>query len=84
MRVTIDSAGRLVVPKPFRDALGLSGGDELEIDITDDGRLELKVPTTAMQLEQREKRVVAVAERKMPKLSQRIVRDTLERARRAG
>jgi AbrB family looped-hinge helix DNA binding protein len=82
MRVTIDGAGRLVVPKPLRDALGLNGGDELEIDVSDDGRLELEVPATAMRLEQRGKRVVAVAERRMPKLSQRVVRNTLERTRR--
>jgi AbrB family looped-hinge helix DNA binding protein len=30
MKVTIDKAGRIVVPKPVRDALGLDPGDELE------------------------------------------------------
>jgi AbrB family looped-hinge helix DNA binding protein len=35
MGVTIDKAGRIVVPKPVRDALGLNAGDEL--DITTDG-----------------------------------------------
>jgi AbrB family looped-hinge helix DNA binding protein len=31
MRTTIDSAGRIVVPKPLRDELGFSAGQELEL-----------------------------------------------------
>jgi len=31
MQTTIDSAGRIVVPKPLRDALGLSPGSTVEI-----------------------------------------------------
>ncbi|HVV35289.1 MAG TPA: AbrB/MazE/SpoVT family DNA-binding domain-containing protein [Acidimicrobiales bacterium] len=31
MRTTIDSAGRVVIPKPIRDALGLVGGTEVDI-----------------------------------------------------
>jgi AbrB family looped-hinge helix DNA binding protein len=34
MKVTIDKAGRIVVPKPVRDALGLDPGDELELEST--------------------------------------------------
>ena len=34
MKVTIDKAGRIVVPKPVRDALGLDPGDELELENT--------------------------------------------------
>jgi AbrB family looped-hinge helix DNA binding protein len=34
MKVTIDKAGRIVVPKPIRDALGLDPGDELELEST--------------------------------------------------
>jgi AbrB family looped-hinge helix DNA binding protein len=44
MRTTIDSAGRLVVPKPLRDALGFTPGTELELDAVD-GRLEVAVPS---------------------------------------
>jgi AbrB family looped-hinge helix DNA binding protein len=40
MNVSIDSAGRVVVPKPLRDELGLSPGTPLEIDVVD-GHLEL-------------------------------------------
>ncbi|MEA2141979.1 MAG: hypothetical protein QOI64_409 [Solirubrobacteraceae bacterium] len=31
VRTSIDSAGRIVVPKPLRDALGLTPGSELDI-----------------------------------------------------
>lgn len=31
MRTTIDSVGRLVVPKPLRDALGLVAGSTVDI-----------------------------------------------------
>lgn len=44
MRVTIDSAGRLVIPKGLRDELGFTAGLELEIESVD-GRLEIAVPS---------------------------------------
>lgn len=81
MRSTIDVAGRLVVPKPVREELGLSAGTELEVTVVD-GRVELEVPTTPMRLEEREHGVVAVADREMPVLTTERVRDTLERVRR--
>ena len=31
MQVTIDSVGRIVVPKPLRDALGLTPGSKVDI-----------------------------------------------------
>lgn len=37
MRTTIDKAGRLVIPKPLRDRLGLVGGVEVDIVETADG-----------------------------------------------
>jgi AbrB family looped-hinge helix DNA binding protein len=40
MRVTIDRAGRIVVPKPLREALGLTPDTPLEIDVVD-GHLEV-------------------------------------------
>ncbi|HXD53492.1 MAG TPA: AbrB/MazE/SpoVT family DNA-binding domain-containing protein [Solirubrobacteraceae bacterium] len=43
MRVTIDRAGRIVVPKPLRDQLGLRPETELDIELVG-SRLELSVP----------------------------------------
>jgi AbrB family looped-hinge helix DNA binding protein len=31
MKVTIDNAGRVVLPKPIRDAAGLTGGQEVDV-----------------------------------------------------
>ena len=44
MTVTIDKAGRVVVPKPVRDRLGLQAGTQLELSEVQDGLL-LKAAT---------------------------------------
>lgn len=36
MSITIDKAGRLVLPKSVRNQLGLSAGDELEFSVDND------------------------------------------------
>lgn len=41
MIATIDKAGRLVIPKPIRDAMGLKPGRPLKIDFID-GRIEIE------------------------------------------
>jgi AbrB family looped-hinge helix DNA binding protein len=33
MRTTIDKAGRLVIPRPLRDRIGLGGGGEVEVEL---------------------------------------------------
>jgi AbrB family looped-hinge helix DNA binding protein len=37
MTVKIDGAGRVILPKPVRDRMGVRGGSELEIRETPDG-----------------------------------------------
>ena len=37
MKITIDTAGRLVVPKPLRERFHFAPGSELEIEPTSDG-----------------------------------------------
>jgi AbrB family looped-hinge helix DNA binding protein len=82
MKTTMDAAGRLVVPKALRQALGLKAGQQLEIR-GGDGRLEIEITPTPMHLKRRGKGVVAVAlSREMPALTAELVRDTLERVRR--
>lgn len=81
MRATIDAAGRLVIPKAARDALGMSAGMELELRVVD-RRLEVEVPVTPMRLEEHPDGVRAVADREMPTLTAAAVRETLEHVRR--
>ena len=81
MKVTMDAAGRIVVPKPLRQALGLKPGQPLEI-WAGDGCLEIEIAPARMQLKKRGKGLVAVPDTKLPALTAEQVRDTLERGRR--
>jgi AbrB family looped-hinge helix DNA binding protein len=66
MKVAMDSAGRIVVPKALREALDLRPGQLLEIRARD-GRLEIEVAPMPL---------------KLPTLTADEVRATLERLRR--
>ena len=81
MKSTIDTAGRVVIPKEIRARLGLSGGEEIEIRERD-GTIEIEPTPTAMTLIDRGGSPVAVPEEKLPPLTDDIVRSTLERTRR--
>lgn len=81
MKTAIDAAGRVVIPKALRVALGLTAGQPLEITERD-GRLEIVPAPTPMSLVDEGDGVVAVAHSDMPVLTADIVRDTLERTRR--
>jgi AbrB family looped-hinge helix DNA binding protein len=81
MRTTIDRAGRIVVPKALRDALGLSGGQEVDVTARD-GNLEVRPTPTRMRLQRRRGYLVAVPDSDLPELSAELVRETLEQSRR--
>lgn len=81
MKTTMDSAGRIVVPKALRDAVGLKPGQALDVRLGD-GRLEIEIAPTPMKLTRRGKGVVAVPDRELPPLTAEQVRETLERIRR--
>ena len=81
MKVTIDAAGRLVVPKAFRDQLGLEEGVELEIRVRE-GRLELEPSPTPMRLVRRGKGLVATSDEPLPRLDADDVRAVVEAMRR--
>jgi AbrB family looped-hinge helix DNA binding protein len=81
MKTTMDAAGRLVVPKALRQALGLKPGQVLEVRAAD-GKLEVELAPTPMALKSRGKGVVAVPDETLPSLTADEVRDTLERVRR--
>ncbi len=82
MQVTIDGAGRIVIPKVLREGLGFTPGHELELTAVD-GVLEISVPPTPMHLERRNGALVAVPDGgPLPPLTAEMVRETLERVRR--
>lgn len=81
MKTAIDVAGRVVIPKALRDALGLAAGQPLEI-VERDGHLEIAPAPTPMRLVDDGDGVVAVADAEMPALTEDMVRDVLERTRR--
>jgi AbrB family looped-hinge helix DNA binding protein len=81
MRGTIDAAGRIVVPKPLRDALGVKPGQPLELEVRD-GRLEIEIAPVPMRLKHGRRGPVAVPAEPLPVLTAELVRETIERTRR--
>lgn len=80
MRTTIDGAGRLVVPKSLREAMGLRAGAELEISYAA-GRLEIEYAPVATRLEMRDGFPVLVPVAEVPPLTDEHLRETLESIR---
>ncbi|HXP37358.1 MAG TPA: hypothetical protein VN817_06300 [Solirubrobacteraceae bacterium] len=81
MRVAIDGVGRIVIPKPMRDVLGIDGPTELELTERD-GALELTVPYIKAHLEERDGFTVIVPDEPVPTLTTEMVREEIERSRR--
>lgn len=81
MRVAIDAVGRIVIPKPMREELGIDGPTELELT-EHDGHLELTVPYIKAHLEDRDGHTVIVADEPVPPLTSELVREVLERVRK--
>ena len=81
MRSTIDSVGRVVIPKVLRDRLGLGRGRAIEISERD-GKIEIEPLSTPMSLVVRRGRPVAVPQGRLPELTDEVVRATIERTRR--
>jgi AbrB family looped-hinge helix DNA binding protein len=81
VRSTIDASGPIVVPKVLRERLGLVGGRVVDIRERD-GRLEIEPAPTPMALVRRRGGRVAMPANKLPRLTDELVRDTMEHARR--
>ncbi len=80
MRTTIDAAGRLVVPKPIRDAAGLRAGVPLEVTFRD-GRIEIEPVPREVRIEDRDGFAVAEPVGSFEPLDEEVVRRTREAIR---
>jgi AbrB family looped-hinge helix DNA binding protein len=76
-KLTIDKAGRIVLPKPLRDELNLSPGDSLELESSAD-KVTLH-PVRPAPLLQKERGIWVY--RTGEKLSASVVDDTMRRVR---
>ncbi len=61
METTVDSVGRIVLPKQLRDRLGLTPGSTVDVSAYGDGLHIAPVGRTA-RLEKRDGRLVAVSD----------------------
>lgn len=81
MKITMDSVGRLVVPKALRNELGITGPAELEV-VARDGLIELAVADTPARIHDRRGTPVIVTDGPMEPLTVEDVRAAIDRVRR--
>lgn len=81
MRTTIDAAGRIVVPKSIREAMGLSSGRKVDVVFTD-GRIEIELAPVEVEVEIGTGLPRAHAREDLPPLTDEQIRDTLDVTRR--
>jgi len=81
MKTTIDSAGRLVIPKEIRQHAGLKPGMPLEVRLHE-GRIEIEPASLEIKLERRGRLVVAVPRDTVPPLTATAVEETRRKLRR--
>lgn len=77
MKTTIDQAGRIVVPKAIREAVGLAPGTPLEIRIVG-SHIELELAPLQVQLKRRGKLLVAIPRQDLSALTVEEVEATRE------
>ena len=81
MKTTMDSAGRLVLPKDIRQQAGIRPGMSLEIHVKD-GRIEIEPEPLKVKLERRGRLLVAVPRESVEPLTETIVEGTRRKVRR--
>lgn len=82
MRISIDGAGRLVLPKSIRESAGLYAGAELEVNLLDGDVIELHPAPRRVRIEQRGHLFVAVPLDPGPELAAEVAQATLDTLRR--
>lgn len=76
MKTTIDAAGRVVVPKALRQAIGLQPGSEVEMRVSD-GRIEMEPAPLEVRMERRGGLLVAVPSAPVPTMPASAVNTTM-------
>jgi len=82
MVTTIDSAGRVVIPKPMRARLGLHGGSEIEVILVG-GHVEIHPRGVDVLVEQRSDGPLLRVTSGVPRLTVEDVRRLVEEDREA-
>ncbi len=80
MKVTIDSAGRLVIPKTIREAAGLVPGARLDIRLRD-GHVEIEAEPVNYRLEWRDGWLHAIPDRELPPVTHEMVQELIRQDR---
>jgi len=80
MRSAIDSGGRVVIPKPIRDRLGLGPGTVVDV-AEHEGHVQIAPAEAPIQLVEIDGVLVATSTEELPPLTDDVVRETLERSR---
>ncbi|MDE0124539.1 MAG: AbrB/MazE/SpoVT family DNA-binding domain-containing protein [Bryobacterales bacterium] len=83
MTATIDSAGRIVIPKAVRNAAHLEPGTKVRVQVTPSGRVEIEPEPLSVALERSGRFTVAIPRDRRPVLKQTDV-DRAVAAIRAG
>lgn len=79
--ITMDSSGRVVIPKALRDELAVLPGQPLRAQVRD-GRLEIEPEPLDVSLVERDGLLVIVPNEVLPPLTRDQVRDVIESVRR--
>jgi AbrB family looped-hinge helix DNA binding protein len=83
MKARIDKAGRVVLPKPIRDELGLIAGRAIEVYV-EDGRAIIEPAVVNWHVERRGRLSVLVPDGPVPQLTDAELRDALDEGRDPG
>lgn len=81
MQTTIDGAGRIVVPKALRDAMGLTAGRRIDMMFVD-GRIEIELAPAEVTIDHSGRFPVAVAREDLPPLTDADIRTAIDSVRR--
>lgn len=81
MKTTIDRAGRVVIPKALRDAMGVGEGVTVDMQVRD-GRLEVEIVSPDIHLVEHDDGPVATSDEPLTPLDADAVRSVLESVRR--